>query len=67
MTRIIEKNNGTQVNSRTIGVLVHPNTYPPIVTVADIVVDYSYQTINVENDYDDTAIITDGGGYAYNF
>ena len=49
VTRNIKANTATQVNANLIGVLVHPNTYPPIVTVDDIVVDYSYTEIVVAN------------------
>lgn len=45
VTRNIKANTATQVNSNLIGVLVHPNTYPPIVTVDDIVVDYTYTKV----------------------
>lgn len=47
VTRNIKANTATQVNANLIGVLVHPNTYPPIVTVDDIVVDYQYEVVNV--------------------
>lgn len=49
VTRNIKANKPTQVNSDKIGVLVHPNTYPPIVTVDDIVVDYNYEKVTAEN------------------
>ena len=47
VTRNIKANTATQVNANLIGVLVHPNTNPPIVTVDDIVVDYKYEVANV--------------------
>lgn len=49
VTRNIKANTATQVNANLIGVLVHPNTYPPIVTVDDIVVDYTYTKVVVAN------------------
>lgn len=49
VTRNINANTATQVNANLIGVLVHPNTYPPIVTVDDIVVDYQYATLTVQS------------------
>lgn len=49
VTRNIKANTATQVNSNLIGVLVNPNTNPPIVTVDDIVVDYTYTTFVVSN------------------
>lgn len=69
VTRNIKANTATQVNSNLIGVLVHPNTYPPIVTVDDIVVDYKYDTVtslSVYNPGDDQRLMieeTDGGVY----
>ena len=41
VTRNIAKDTPVQVNSNLIGVLVHPNTNPPTVTVDGIVVDYT--------------------------
>ena len=49
VTKNIKANTATQVNSNLIGVLVNPNTNPPIVTVDDIVVDYTYTTFVVSN------------------
>lgn len=49
VTRNIKANTATQVNANLIGVLVHPNTNPPIVTVDDIVVDYNYTMVDVAN------------------
>ena len=72
VTRNIKANTATQVNANLIGVLVHPNTTPPIVTVDDIVVDYKYDTVTSFSVYypggdelDERLIIeeTDGGVY----
>ena len=49
VTKNIKANTATQVNSNLIGVLVNPSTNPPIVTVDDIVVDYTYTTFVVSN------------------
>ena len=49
VTKNIKANTATQVNSNLIGVLVNPNTNPPIVTVDDIVVDYTYTTFVISN------------------
>lgn len=49
VTKNIKANTATQVNSNLIGVLVNPNTNPPIVTLDDIVVDYTYTTFVVSN------------------
>lgn len=49
VTKNIKANTATQVNSNLIGVLVNPNTNPTIVTVDDIVVDYTYTTFVVSN------------------
>ena len=49
VTRNIKANTATQVNSNLIGVLVHPNTNPPTVTVDCIVVDYTYTKFIIAN------------------
>ena len=49
VTRNIKANTATQVNSNLIGVLVHPNTNPPTVTVDGIVVDYTYTKFIIAN------------------
>ena len=49
VTRNIKANTATQVNANLIGVLVHPNTIPPTVTVDDIVVDYTYTKFMINN------------------
>lgn len=66
-TRKINKDTATQLNTDKIGVLVHPSENPPIVTVDDIVVDYSYQTIAVTNNYNNSIIITENNDYAYHY
>ena len=49
VTRNIKANTATQVNANLIGVLVHPNTNPPTVTVDVIVVDYTYTKFVIAN------------------
>ncbi len=48
MTRLVEKDNGVQVNSENIGVLVHPGEIPGEHYTSDIIVDYNYQYMDVE-------------------
>ena len=66
MTRKIEKNNGTQVNSRTIGVLVHPDFHPA--TVTSFVVDLTYMGATIVPyvpDHTDLKTIEDSNGAVY--
>lgn len=48
MTKLVEKDNGVQVNSENIGVLVHPGEIPGEHYTSDIIVDYNYQYMDVE-------------------
>lgn len=48
MTKLVEKDNGVQVNSDNIGVLVHPGEVPGELYTSDIILDYEYQQKLVE-------------------
>ena len=68
MTRKINKNTGSQVNGRTIGVLVHPDYHPAVYRVDEIVLDFAYQTVTVSPylpDHSVTALETATGAVYY--
>lgn len=48
MTKLVEKDNGVQVNSDNIGVLVHPGEVPGELYTSDIILDYEYKYVDVQ-------------------
>lgn len=65
VTRNITKNTATQVNSDKIGVLVHPDVTPGYDVVDGIIVDYTYQYLEVSSSEDQPIIIESEDGVLY--
>ncbi len=61
VTRNIEKNTASQVNSDKIGVLVHPGETPGYDVVNSIIVDYSFQYVEVTGTEARTVVTTQSG------
>lgn len=65
VTRNIEKNTASQVNADKIGVLVHPSVTPGYDVVSNIIVDYSFQYVEVTASGSERTVITTENGFSY--